>query len=51
MHDLNPLMLIDYYKADHRSQYPDGTTLVYNNFTPRVSRVPGVNYMTLLGLQ
>lgn len=28
-------LLIDFYKADHRRQYPDGTTEVYSNFTPR----------------
>jgi nicotinamide phosphoribosyltransferase len=26
---------IDFYKAGHRNQYPDGTTSVYSNFTPR----------------
>lgn len=31
----NPLTAIDFYKADHRSQYPAGTTEVYSNFTPR----------------
>lgn len=32
---INPLTAIDFYKADHRSQYPVGTTEVYANFTPR----------------
>lgn len=32
---INPLTAIDFYKADHRSQYPEGTTEVYSNFTPR----------------
>ena len=31
---INPLMLIDFYKADHRRQYPEGTELVYSNFGP-----------------
>lgn len=35
---LNPLTLIDYYKADHRRQYPKGTELVYSNFTPRSTK-------------
>lgn len=39
---LNPLTLIDFYKADHRRQYPEGTTLVYSNFTPRSSRLANV---------
>jgi nicotinamide phosphoribosyltransferase len=35
----NPLTAIDFYKADHRRQYPEGTTEVYANFTPRSSRL------------
>ena len=31
----NPLLAIDLYKADHRRQYPEGTTKIYSNFTPR----------------
>lgn len=48
---MNPLLLIDFYKADHRSQYPKGTTLVYSNFTPRKSRVAGNEQMVFFGLQ
>ena len=48
---LNPLTLIDFYKADHRRQYPDGTELVYSNLTPRNSRVPGTNEVVFFGLQ
>jgi len=48
---MNPLLMIDGYKADHRRQYPDGTTLVYSNLTPRNSRVPGVNEVVFFGLQ
>lgn len=36
---LNALDLIDFYKADHRRQYPTGTTCVYSNFTPRSDRL------------
>ena len=35
---LSPLKCIDFYKVDHRRQYPEGTTEVYSNFTPRSSR-------------
>lgn len=35
---INPLFLIDFYKADHRRQYPKDTTLVYSNFTPRSNK-------------
>lgn len=32
---INPLTALDFYKTDHRRQYPEGTTEVYANFTPR----------------
>lgn len=47
----NPLFLTDFYKADHRSQYPPKTTLVYSNFTPRKSRLPEIDYIVTFGLQ
>lgn len=34
----NPLLAIDFYKVDHRRQYPIGTTEIYSNFTPRSVR-------------
>lgn len=37
---LNPLFAIDFYKVDHKRQYPEGTTEIYSNFTPRSVR-PG----------
>ncbi len=39
---MNPLMAIDFYKADHRRQYPANTEYVYSNFTPRSSRLASV---------
>ena len=39
---LNPLTAIDFYKKDHRRQYPDQTTEVYANFTARSSRLANV---------
>ena len=48
---INPLMLIDFYKADHRRQYPEGTELVYSNFTPRKSRLEGNENLVFFGLQ
>lgn len=47
----NPLTLIDFYKADHRRQYPAGTELVYSNLTPRKSRVDGTDEVVFFGLQ
>ena len=37
--NINPLLCIDFYKADHRRQYPEGTTMVYSNFTARSTRL------------
>jgi|694.fasta_scaffold12867_17 nicotinamide phosphoribosyltransferase len=30
-----PLMQLDFYKTQHHKMYPEGTTLVYSNLTPR----------------
>ncbi|TCP23390.1 nicotinamide phosphoribosyltransferase [Tenacibaculum skagerrakense] len=48
---INPLLYTDGYKVDHRRQYPDNTTLVYSNWTPRKSRIEGVNEVVFFGLQ
>ncbi len=48
---MNPLMLIDFYKADHRRQYPEGTEMVYSNFTPRKSRQADNGSLVFFGLQ
>ena len=47
----NPLTAIDFYKADHRSQYPPGTEVVFSNWTPRSSRIEGVDRVVCFGLQ
>lgn len=39
---INPLHAIDFYKSDHRRQYPKGTNLVYSNFTARSDRLANV---------
>lgn len=48
---MNTLHLSDGYKVDHRNQYPTGTELVYSNWTPRTSRVEGIDEVVLFGLQ
>lgn len=48
---VKPLNLIDGYKLDHRRQYPDKTERVYSNWTPRSSRVDGVDKVVFFGLQ
>jgi nicotinamide phosphoribosyltransferase len=47
----NPFLLTDYYKVGHVFQYPQNTTLVYSNLTPRNSRLQGVDEMVFFGLQ
>lgn len=48
---MNPLFLIDFYKAGHVSQYPQDTTQVWSNWTPRSTRVPNQNSVVFFGLQ
>jgi len=48
---MNPLLYTDGYKVDHRRQYPNETTLVYSNWTPRKSRIEGINEVVFFGLQ
>ncbi len=43
--------LQDVYKVDHRRQYPEGTSLVFSNWTPRQSRIPGIDKVVFFGLQ
>ena len=47
----NPLTAIDFYKADHRSQYPEGTELVFSNWTARKSRLEEIDRVVVFGLQ
>lgn len=48
--ELLPVLLVDGYKVGHKFQYPDDTTMVYSNFTPRSSRT-GEQEVMLFGLQ
>lgn len=45
------ILYTDFYKTDHRRQYPEGTTKVYSNLTPRISRIPGVDHVVVFGIQ
>ncbi len=47
----SPLTQIDFYKADHRSQYPKGTEVVFSNWTARGSRIEGIDEVVFFGLQ
>ena len=48
---MNTIHLTDGYKVDHRNQYPQGTELVYANWTPRKSRIEGIEDVIFFGLQ
>ena len=48
---ISPILLKDGYKVGHKFQYPEGTTLVYSNLTPRKSRNPEVKEIIFFGLQ
>lgn len=48
---MNPLLYADFYKVHHFFMYPDGMTKLYSNFTPRKSRIKGVDKVVVFGLQ
>lgn len=35
---INPILATDFYKTSHYKQFPENTTMVYSNFTPRSNR-------------
>lgn len=48
---ISPVLLKDGYKVGHKFQYPEGTTLVYSNLTPRKSRNAELGEVMFFGLQ
>lgn len=46
-----PTLYSDFYKTDHRNQYPKNTELVYSNLTARGSRIPGIDKVVVFGIQ
>ena len=51
MNTMNPFLATDGYKTGHMPMYPDGTSSVYSNFTPRSLRhaPTGVNQILVFG--
>lgn len=43
--------LCDFYKIAHRAMYPEGTEVVYSTWTPRTSRIKGLNEVAAIGTQ
>lgn len=51
MTNINPLLLLDFYKTTHNEQYPDGLTKIVSYYTPRMSRLDQVDTLVHFGLQ
>lgn len=49
--DYNPLLCLDFYKTCHAEQYPKGLTKMVSYYTPRMSRLPDTEKVTMFGLQ
>lgn len=46
-----PSLLCDFYKTSHKDQYPEGTEKIYSTWTPRMSRIEGINKVVAYGFQ
>lgn len=46
-----PLIQTDFYKTNHYKMYPESTTKIYSNLTPRKSRIKGINSIVVFGIQ
>lgn len=46
-----PLLLADFYKIGHIAQYPTGTEMIYSTWTPRTSRMKGIDKVVSFGIQ
>lgn len=44
-------ILCDFYKISHRAMYPEKTQLVYSTWTPRATRMKGVDQVVWFGAQ
>lgn len=46
-----PPLQVDFYKPNHAIMYPEGTTKIYSNLTPRKSRIKDINSVVVFGIQ
>ncbi len=51
MNKINPMLLIDYYKAVHAEMLPEKMTKSVSYFTPRMSRIDRWDKVVMFGLQ
>lgn len=49
--NLSAMLLCDFYKISHREQYPQKTQIVYSTWTPRTSRIDGIDSVVAFGFQ
>jgi nicotinamide phosphoribosyltransferase len=48
---INPMLMTDFYKISHRIMGVEGTEKIYSTFTPRSSRIEGIDRVVFFGLQ
>lgn len=48
---INPMLMTDFYKISHRIMSEEGTEKIYSTFTPRGSRIEGIDEVVFFGLQ
>ena len=51
LYNINPMLLIDFYKAVHAEMLPKNMNKSVSYFTPRMSRVKMWNKVVMFGLQ
>ena len=52
MKGLNAMLLCDFYKVNHREQYPPNTEVVYSTWTPRSNKhAPYIDRVVCVGMQ
>lgn len=44
-------LLCDFYKVSHRQMYPPNTSVVYSTWTPRATRMKGIDQVVAFGYQ
>lgn len=48
---IQPTIQKDFYKAGHPNMFPENTTFMFNNFTPRSSRIKDINKVVVFNVQ
>lgn len=48
---MNSMLLADFYKVHHHNMYTPGCQEIYSNWTPRKSRIPGIDHVVTFYIQ